>query len=150
MIYCHLLSLSSSVMYRECKKHLQDLWEEQSELRAGRGRSELRAAGRTWNQFTLIRMGQASGGVPSPSQISLMTSSSSSFVYMWNFMPGSTVASCKRRSKGLRKGAVRARGQSCSSSQSSCSLCCPSCQPSRMTAARTLLPSPQNSCWPQK
>lgn len=34
-------------------------------------------------------------------QISLMTSSSSSFVYMWNFIPGSTVASWKRRSKGL-------------------------------------------------
>lgn len=29
----------------------------------------------------------------SPFQISLMTSSSSSFVYMWNFIPGSTVAS---------------------------------------------------------
>lgn len=41
----------------------------------------------TESQFALM------GGSLCPFQISLMTSSSSSFVYMWNFMPGSTVAS---------------------------------------------------------
>lgn len=76
-------------MYRDCKKTIRAFREEQLQ-RLLEIKSQVLEG--TESQFALIG-GRSLRGRLCPFQMSLMTSSSSSFVYMWNFMPGSTVAS---------------------------------------------------------